>query len=144
MKREKRKKVFDFIQQTNKRIITIDNFFEHTYGVFKLCKEPRRRPDFISDSWSSYYYLSEKQIIRKSSHWSNFLATCEKRDKEMGCGNIASCYWEIRVPNLDIIEKLEYKEKICGKINICDFKNTFPKMRARNYLRKIYKQSSLD
>lgn len=68
-------------------LITRANYHISTFAVFKACKRPSRKPDFISPSGSVYWYGQDSTggyVVRSSDHWS-----C--RD----CGNIASCYWRI-------------------------------------------------
>lgn len=57
-------------------MITQDNFFESTKAIFKGCKRPSRKPDYVSrDRWgyvSSEYWYFEDGVIRASDHWSTY------------------------------------------------------------------------
>lgn len=77
-------------------------------ALFKACKTPKRKPDFISNSGSKYWYGKDslgKWLKRQSNHWT------EKRELNcseiMGdyvvfqCENIASSYWAIKTKNPD-------------------------------------------
>ena len=56
-----------------------ENFFENTLVRYEECDEPRRKPDYTSDSGSCYWY-SKKGVIRGSDHW--------------GCG-VDNCVWPL-------------------------------------------------
>ncbi|MDR3188432.1 MAG: hypothetical protein LBT94_04510 [Prevotellaceae bacterium] len=68
-------------------MITYNNFNVATRGVFKACKAPKRKPDFISWSnrydkhKSSMYWRGEdkkgKYVIRQSQHWSDIIINGE-------------------------------------------------------------------
>lgn len=74
----------------------IDNFFLNSFGFFKGCKRPKRKPDYVSfdreGRISSEYWYSEKGVIRCSNHWSSIYSK-SVGIKAYTCGNIASCYW---------------------------------------------------
>ena len=61
-------------------MITYSTFFIGTIAVFKGCKTPKRKPNYISYNRfgivsSSYYYGSDKKgdyVIRVSDHWSAY------------------------------------------------------------------------
>lgn len=89
-------------------MITFDNFFTSTFGLFTACKTPKRKPDYISRSssyWgggisSSYWYGEDrkgKYVIRKSNHW------VKRRNETLSelssdCKRIATCNWQIKTP----------------------------------------------
>lgn len=54
------------------------NFFVGTEADFVPCAMPNRKPDYISDSGSKYWY-EKGGVIRSSNHW----------------GYVASCNWTI-------------------------------------------------
>jgi len=61
------------------------NFFINTRTYFEECKEPKRKPDYISKSAvtgkiSSLYWYEKEGVIRKSNHW----------------GGVASCCWAFK------------------------------------------------
>ena len=132
------------VRKKQQRTINIENYFLNTYGVFKICKKPKRKPDYVSDE-SRYYYLKNGNIIRESNHWSNYIFNDYK---EEGCKNIASCFWELYIPK-NIKEKAKkiesymdferefIPEKACGKINVNDFKNVKQKFFEKNFLLNI-------
>lgn len=99
-----------------------DNFFISTKVFFKGCKEPKRKPDYISKtrygSVSSVYWYGKNKhgsfVIRKSDHWSaykDFLNTHKK-----GCNKIRSCLWFLKTNH-------NLGDFICGKAYFYDFKN---------------------
>lgn len=55
-------------------IYSKENFFLCTKAVFKGCKVPRRKPDYISrdraGNVSSIYWYTDKGVYRQSNHWS--------------------------------------------------------------------------
>ena len=51
------------------------NFFDNTIALFKECDKPKRKPDFISDSGSIYWYF-KKGVIRGADHWGDRVANC--------------------------------------------------------------------
>ncbi len=58
--------------------VTFDNFYKNTKADFKEILQvgvPKRKPDFISDSGSKYWYTSDS-VIRQSDHWTQ-MDTCE-------------------------------------------------------------------
>lgn len=104
-------------------MITFENFFLNTEAVFKGCKTPKRKPDYISYSRytsevSSRYWYGEdktgKYVIRESNHW------VSRRDFERKslneCYSIASCIWNIKNKFND-----SYK-LVSGKCYLSDFK----------------------
>ena len=79
------------------------NFFKVTKATFKGRKRPRRKPDYISNSGSKYWY-TKKGVIRDSYHWSAITPYYIK-DKYTGrwyngyrkeCGKVASCHWVLK------------------------------------------------
>lgn len=70
---------------------TKNNFYSNSYAIFKVCKTPKREPDFISESGSMYWYGSNKKgeyVIRLSNHWSAI-------NNNIGCKSISSCWFNI-------------------------------------------------
>lgn len=69
----------------------------NTKAVFKGCKTPKRKPDYISESGSKYWLrwsLKGRYVIRLSNHWVKLkitgdMAKVTKRTK------VASCKWHI-------------------------------------------------
>lgn len=77
------------------------NFFINTYGCFKVCKAPKREPDYVSYDKqarqgavsSKYWYGVDKKggyVIRYSKHWS-----IRNGNVGLGCKKIANCFWEL-------------------------------------------------
>lgn len=59
-----------------------NNFFLASEGLFTLCEQPHRSPDYISyfnGEPSSYYWFEESRLVRCSNHWFN----------------VAQCYWKL-------------------------------------------------
>ena len=52
------------------------NYFENTNVMYEECEKPKRKPDYVSDSGSCYWYL-KKGVIRGSNHWGNAVANCD-------------------------------------------------------------------
>lgn len=75
------------------------DFFQHTYGVWKSCAVPDRRPDFKTED-SKYWDCGDK-VIRQSDHW----------------GIVGSCFWKIDgLPKRGILFAAH-----CGEIAYVDF-----------------------
>ena len=58
--------------------VSFDNFYKGTYANFKEVLPvavPVRKPDFVSDSGSKYWFTA-KSVIRQADHWGK-LDTCE-------------------------------------------------------------------
>ena len=58
--------------------ITFDNFFDDTFADFNKIRNkeiPHRKPDFISNSGSKYWY-EEDTVYRESNHWGRTIASC--------------------------------------------------------------------
>ena len=118
-------------------MFTFENFFLNTQVVFKKCKTPKREPNFVSKSGSSYWYGTDKKgsyVIRKSDHWSkgfsrgiykySYLQRFDQKIKylcteQKGCGKIASCYWSLFYPKN---EEPETKLEVSGKAYLTFFK----------------------
>lgn len=104
--------------------INFENFFISTKATFKACKTPKRKPDFESESGSRYWYGENKQgkyVIRESDHWSK--TVCHKRSVD-GCGNIASCKWNIFIPkhSKDVFfRRMRETSIVSGKCYLSDF-----------------------
>lgn len=128
-------------------MITFENFFISTFAMFKVCKTPKRKPDYISrasEYWgggisSSYWYGEDKKgkyVIRKSNHWvfrcTNDLNKNEKyikgkfrkrftlKIKDADCKMIATCNWQIT-----LIKNKRYDNKkttLTGKCYLSKFK----------------------
>jgi hypothetical protein len=105
------------------------NFFKHTSAVFKGCKKPKRKADYISyDRFylenyaekipSSYYWYGQDKngsfVIRYSSHWVNLSNFTDKNVKK-DCKNIASCIWGIKTNQTE--------KTYAGKAYFKDFKH---------------------
>lgn len=104
-------------------MITFENFFLNTEAVFKGCKTPKRKPDYISynrytsEESSRYWYGEDKKgkyVIRESNHW------VSRRDFERKsleeCSSIATCKWDIKN-----IKNTSY-ELVSGKCYLSNFK----------------------
>jgi hypothetical protein len=52
------------------------NFFERTMVMYEECEKPNRKPDFVSDSGSQYWY-TKKGVTRRSNHWGNGVYNCD-------------------------------------------------------------------
>lgn len=84
-------------------MITFDNFFIGTTGIFKGCKTPKRKPDFVSmgkrGTVSSTYWYGEDSkgpyVIRNSDHWV-LLKKIGSNKIYSQCDSIASCTWHIK------------------------------------------------
>lgn len=84
------------------------NFFRATKATFKGCKEPKREPDYVSNSGSEYWY-TPKGVIRSSNHWSAirpfaFKSILDGRwynGYRKQCGKIASCHWVLKSNTTD-------------------------------------------
>jgi len=64
-------------EQVKEEKVTFDNFYKGTNADFKEIMKagvPKRKPDFISDSGSKYWFTSNS-VIRQSDHW-GALDTC--------------------------------------------------------------------
>lgn len=86
------------------------DFFLHTYGVWKSCAVPDRRPDFKTED-SKYWDCGDK-VVRQSDHW----------------GIVGSCYWKIDgLPKRGILF-----ENHCGELAYADF-GTSKKMGKKPY-----------
>ena len=98
--------------------INRDNYYNNTYAVFKGCKRPRRKPDYVSRNMdgeisSEYWYGSKGDyVIRCSKHWSS-PNNCFLSKPLFRCGRIASCYWELRT---------SHSNRGCGKAYFRSFK----------------------
>jgi hypothetical protein len=96
------------------------NFFKGTKGLFTQCKEPKRKPDYISKSGSKYWYGKNKKgsyVIRHSDHWVKiYTRDGEKRSDKK---KISSCYWSIKIKKHNDIECRSMR---CGKIYFKDLK----------------------
>jgi len=84
-----------------------NDFFIETEANFTICNEPERKPDFVSNTGSSYFY-SKDGVVRKSNHW-------------LG---VASCKWILDGSDEN---KLNYAvdkrtEFVCGFCKWSDFK----------------------
>lgn len=106
--------------------ITYDNFYIGTSAVFKGCKIPRRKPDYVSykryphddEPSSCYWYGKDKRgeyVIRCSDHWSYYIVNGEFHE---GCGGIASCYWRLKTTK----EIPLFGGQLAGKCYLNDFK----------------------
>lgn len=104
------------------------NFFKHTTAVFKGCKKPKRKPDFISlnkksleilgiEQPSSYYWYGTDSkgsfVIRYSGHWVN-ISNFTNKKVILDCKNIASCVWGLKTTN---------PEQMTGKAYFKNFKH---------------------
>ena len=120
-------------------MITFSNFYINTEVVFKGCKTPKRKPDYISYSSindgevSSKYWYGEnnkgKYVIRESNHWVN-IKKLDKNNIKKNCKSIASCQWHIKT-NKELDYQIDYQTKIeflsskcffSGKAYLKDFK----------------------
>ena len=89
-------------------MITFENFFIKTEAIFKGCKKPKRKPDYIS--YSIDYYTEEKRIssqywygenkkgkyvIRESDHWVKMKKlSSNKQIKHIK--SVATCLWHFK------------------------------------------------
>lgn len=84
-----------------------ENFFLCTKAVFKGCKVPRRKPDYISldreGNVSSLYWYTDKGVYRQSNHWSYIQRlwienmVIKTQEALIECGKVASCFWSLRM-----------------------------------------------
>lgn len=80
-------------------MITFENYFVNTYGVWITCERPQRKPDFKSGS-SKYWDCGDK-VIRESDHW----------------GVVGTCFWKIDCFPIKGI----FIQKNCGMIAYSNF-----------------------
>lgn len=78
-------------------MVTFSSYFFKTEATFKCCKKPKRKPDYESASYSSYWYGEDKRgkyVIRYSHHWCKIFY----RGKKMGKSSkkIGSCLWHLK------------------------------------------------
>jgi len=106
--------------------ITFDNYFIGTIATFKGCKIPAREPDYVSHNRygeisSRYWYGKNKNgeyVIRASDHWSTY-KDFSTNYKLIGCKNVASCWWRIKINNYENLRK--QNTEIAGKAYLTDF-----------------------
>lgn len=122
-----------------------DNFYNNAKAVFKGCKIPKRKPDYISynryGEVSSRYWYTDSGVVRASDHWSKYRTINDGRphknmDKILhsksyineplcqnveevfsrtdyrmyGCGDITSCYWELKTNNINLNKIFFYED----------------------------------
>ena len=104
-------------------MITLNNYFNNTKGIFKGCKIPKRKPDYKSKNRdgrisSMYWYGKDsvgEYVIRYSNHWVKKYEMNTGHRYGSDCKFIASCFWSIK--------SNDYKGSLaCGKIYLKDFK----------------------
>lgn len=92
------------ISRKDSNMITKHNYFISSQGIFKGCKRPKRKPDFISYSKydgrisSEYWYGEDKNgsyVIRCSNHWST-LKDFGKEKRQIDVESISSCWWDLK------------------------------------------------
>ncbi|MEK7227934.1 MAG: hypothetical protein AAB681_01095 [Patescibacteria group bacterium] len=104
--------------------ITFENFHHGTFAVFKACKRPKRKPDFVSitnfhfkEKISSEYWYGKdsfgEYVIRCSDHWAH-------RNYINETGNISNCVWDINIPRKTKHNK--YFKVVLGKCYLVNFK----------------------
>ena len=108
------------VDTLNKGILNIDfnNFFLNTTAYFKGCKKPKRKPDYVSDSGSEYWYSEDKKgkfVIRNSNHWVSY-KNFDRKSKVIQCMSIASCFWFLKTNEYS-------KPSYAGKCYLKNFKN---------------------
>lgn len=109
-------------------MISYDNFYKATHGMFNQCKHPNRKPDFITydkiskKPASLYWYDSDElgdYVIRKSDHWCQLNDTSTKT-KRKHLRRIKDCRWNISFySNNFILKKKKFLLKqsfLIGKI----------------------------
>jgi hypothetical protein len=99
-------------------MVDLSNFFISTQAVFKGCKIPKRKPDYVSDSGSIYWYGENKKgsyVIRQSDHWVN-LKKIGNNTIIRQCARIATCQWHLKTNHPGMGE-----ETIAGKCYLGDF-----------------------
>ena len=86
-----------------------DNFYLQSKADFKSTSRPDRKPDYVSNSGSKYWYEKDK-VIRGSDHWSQQTASCSwsldgkyQRRKAYG-----ECDWKYFVYKTDIVYDVEH------------------------------------
>ncbi len=104
-------------------MITFNNYYNGTKGIFKGCKVPKRKPNYVSKSKqyntlsSRYWYGQDSKgmyVIRESDHWVNYYN--QKGEIYFSkCNCISSCFWSIKSVN-------NSRLNMCGKIYLKDFK----------------------
>ena len=99
-------------------MITTGNFFVNTLAKFKGCKTPKRKPNFVSNSGSKYYYGKDgkgEYVIRESDHWSYHNSFTKKNHGFVY--SIASCFWSLKSN-----AKYTYQTVNSGKCYLSEFK----------------------
>jgi hypothetical protein len=94
--------------------ITFNNYHFKTEAVFKGCKIPKRKPDFVSNSGSKYWHGIDKNgayVIRHSDHWVN-IKEIGKNDIKKQCKKIATCQWHLKT-----------NDSMAGKAYLINFKS---------------------
>lgn len=107
----------------DKDLLTKSNYYLCSRVTFKGCKKPKRKPDYVSASGSTYWYGSDKHgdyVIRESDHWSNLWKKEYPEDRldNFGCGRVANCYWSLKTSK----NTIGFGEYICGKAYFKNFK----------------------
>lgn len=51
------------------------NYYTLTKANFEECKTPKRKPDYVSNSGSEYWYTL-RGVIRRSNHWNYGVKSC--------------------------------------------------------------------
>jgi hypothetical protein len=69
-----------------------DIFFKYSRAIWTPVEKPLRKPDYVSESGSEYWY-SDEGVIRYSGHW----------------GKVASCRWELEGHGMDDAVKTYYQ-----------------------------------
>lgn len=115
-------------------MINFENFYIETYGVWKICSEPNRAPDFKSTkpNSASKYWDCGDYVVRKSNHW----------------GVVGSCFW--RVDGAKKKQALNFAQPICAMIYYKDFgpsktptKNKSPKEKFKNMKPHIHHEGPI-
>lgn len=108
--------------------ITFDNFFISTEIVFKGCKTPNRKSDFVSESGSRYWYGENKKgkyVIRCSDHWVGVRKLGENKVYK-NIETISSCLWHIKTNDVSKVKfnnnRAYFVWKVSGKSYLKDFK----------------------
>lgn len=65
-----------FYEDLQDGIADENSFFDNTITLYEEVDQPKRKPDYTSDSGSQYWY-SKKGVIRGSNHWGIAVANCD-------------------------------------------------------------------
>lgn len=98
--------------------VNFHNYMTATTALFKGCRVPKRKPDFISESGSKYWQQENKKgkyVIRLSNHWV-YLKEIGNNEVWKDCDRIASCIWHLKT------NRTQWGCMLAGKCYLNNFK----------------------